>query len=346
MTTQRIIVTDPTLRDGSHACSHQISVEQIRRYATAAEAARVDYLEVGHGNGLGASSLQVGLCLVPEKEMLRTAKACLKETGLSVHVMPGFAIDKREIASALEAGVDLFRVGTHCTEADLAQRHISYVRNAGKEAWGILMMTHMASKEVLLEESKKMESYGAQGLVLMDSAGAAVPDDVRQKIGLLAEKLDMPIGFHAHNNLGLSVANSLAALEVGARILDGTARGFGAGAGNAPLELVVAAMQRLGYECRADLYKVLDAADLAAEIFAENLPVSNSITIVSGLAGVFSGFAKPVQRAAKQMGVDPRDVFFELGRRKVVGGQEDLILEVANDLAKKKKAASLSAEAI
>ncbi|MEI6072794.1 MAG: 4-hydroxy-2-oxovalerate aldolase [Verrucomicrobiae bacterium] len=346
MTTQRIIVTDPTLRDGSHACSHQISVEQIRRYATAAEAARVDYLEVGHGNGLGASSLQVGLCLVPEKEMLQTAKACLKETGLSVHVMPGFAIDKREIASALEAGVDLFRVGTHCTEADLAQRHISYVRNAGKEAWGILMMTHMASKEVLLEESKKMESYGAQGLVLMDSAGAAVPDDVRQKIGLLAEKLDMPIGFHAHNNLGLSVANSLAALEVGARILDGTARGFGAGAGNAPLELVVAAMQRLGYECRADLYKVLDAADLAAEIFAENLPVSNSITIVSGLAGVFSGFAKPVQRAAKQMGVDPRDVFFELGRRKVVGGQEDLILEVANDLAKKKKAASLSAEAI
>lgn len=335
MKTQRIIVTDPTLRDGSHACSHQISVEQIRRYATAAEAARVDYLEVGHGNGLGASSLQVGLSLVPEQEMLRTAKACLKETGLSVHVMPGFATAGREIASALEAGVDLFRVGAHCTEADLTQRHISYVRNAGKEAWGILMMTHMASKEVLLEESKKMESYGAQGLVLMDSAGAAVPDDVKQKIGLLADKLEVPVGFHAHNNLGLSVANSLAALEVGARILDATARGFGAGAGNAPLELVVAAMRRLGYECRADFYKVLDAAELAAEIFAENLPSSNSVTIVSGLAGVFSGFAKPVQRAAKQLGVDPRDVFFELGRRKVVGGQEDLILEVASELARK-----------
>ena len=339
MKNQRIIVTDPTLRDGSHACSHQISVEQIRRYATAAEAAGVDYLEVGHGNGLGASSLQVGLSLVPEGEMLATARACLKQTGLSVHVMPGFATTKREIANAIESGVDLFRVGSHCTEADLTQRHISYVRNAGKEAWGVLMMTHMAAKEVLLEESKKMESYGAQGIMLMDSAGAAVPDDVKQKIGLLADKLEVPVGFHAHNNLGLSVANSLAALEAGARILDGTARGFGAGAGNAPLELVVAAMQRLGYSCRADLYKVLDAGELAEELFAENLPVSNSITIVSGLAGVFSGFAKPVQRAAKQLGVDPRDVFVELGQRKVVGGQEDVILEVASELAARQKAA-------
>lgn len=339
MKNQRIIVTDPTLRDGSHACSHQISVEQIRRYATAAEAAGVDYLEVGHGNGLGASSLQVGLSLVPEGEMLATARACLKQTGLSVHVMPGFATIKREIVNGMAAGVDLFRVASHCTEADLTQRHISYVRNAGKEAWGVLMMTHMASKEVLLEESKKMQSYGAQGIMLMDSAGAAVPDDVKQKIGLLAEKLEVPVGFHAHNNLGLSVANSLAALEVGARILDGTARGFGAGAGNAPLELVVAAMQRLGYHCRADLYKVLDAGELAEELFAENLPVSNSITIVSGLAGVFSGFAKPVQRAAKQMGVDPRDIFVELGKRKVVGGQEDLILEVASELAARQQAA-------
>lgn len=337
MKSPRIIVTDPTLRDGSHACSHQISVEQIRRYATAAEAAGVDFLEVGHGNGLGASSLQVGLSLVPEREMLATARACLKNTGLSVHVMPGFATANREIANAIEVGVDLFRVGAHCTEADLTQRHITHVRNAGKEAWGILMMTHMASKDVLLEESKKMQSYGAQGIVLMDSAGAAVPDDVKQKIGLLADKLEVPVGFHAHNNLGLSVANSLAALEVGARILDGTARGFGAGAGNAPLELVVAAMQRLGYECRADLYKVLDAGELAEELFAANLPVSNSITIVSGLAGVFSGFAKPVQRAAKQLEVDPRDVFIELGKRKVVGGQEDLILEVVSELAARKK---------
>jgi len=257
--------------------------------------------------------------------------------------MPGFATAKREIAQALEIGVDLFRVASHCTEADVTQRHISYVRNAGKEAWGILMMTHMASKEVLLEESKKMQSYGAQGIVLMDSAGAAFPEVVKQKVGLLVEELDVPVGFHAHNNLGLSVANSLAALEVGARIIDGTACGLGAGAGNTPLELLVAVMKRLEYQCRADLYRVLDAAELASQLFAENLPFSNSITIVSGLAGVFSGFAKPVQRAAKQLGVDPRDVFLELGKRKVVGGQEDLILEVAYELAQRKQPDPVSA---
>jgi 4-hydroxy 2-oxovalerate aldolase len=336
-----IVVTDPTLRDGSHACSHQIHADQIKKYATAAEAARVDYLEVGHGNGLGASSLQVGLSLVPEREMLKIARSCLSQTKLSVHVMPGFATIKREIAGAVDLGVDLFRVGSHCTEADLTQRHISYVRNVGKEAWGILMMIHMTSKEVLLEEAKKMQSYGAQGIVLMDSAGASFPHDVTQKIGTLAKGLEVPVGFHAHDNLGLSIANSIAALEAGARIVDGTARGFGAGAGNAPIELLVAAMQRLGYNFKADLYKVLDAAELAAELFAKDLPTSNSVTIVSGLAGVFSGFAKPVIRAAKQMDVDPRDVFFELGKRKVIGGQEDLILEVASELARRKKISEL-----
>ncbi|MEO5804397.1 MAG: 4-hydroxy-2-oxovalerate aldolase [Verrucomicrobiota bacterium] len=341
MNSATIVVTDPTLRDGSHACSHQITAEQIKKYATAVEAAKVDYLEVGHGNGLGASSLQVGLSLVPEREMLKIARSCLKETRLSVHVMPGFATIKREIAGAVDLGVDLFRVGSHCTEADLTQRHISYVRNVGKEAWGILMMIHMASKEVLLEEAKKMQSYGAQGIVLMDSAGASFPHDVTQKIGALANGLEVPVGFHAHNNLGLSIANSIAALEAGARIVDGTGRGFGAGAGNAPIELLVAAMQRLGYKFKADLYKVLDAAELAAELFAKDLPVSNAVTIVSGLAGVFSGFAKPVIRAAKQMEVDPRDIFFELGQRKVVGGQEDLILEVATDLARRKKISHL-----
>ena len=341
MNSATIVVTDPTLRDGSHACGHQITAEQIQKYATAAEAAKVDYLEVGHGNGLGASSLQVGLSLVPEREMLKIARSCLNQTRLSVHVMPGFATIKREIAGAVDLGVDLFRVGSHCTEADLTQRHISYVRNVGKEAWGVLMMIHMAGQEVLLEEAKKMQSYGAQGIVLMDSAGASFPNDVTQKIGTLANGLDVPVGFHAHNNLGLSIANSIAALEAGARIVDGTARGFGAGAGNAPLELLVAAMQRLGYKFKADLYKVLDAGELAAELFAENLPVSNAVTIVSGLAGVFSGFAKPVIRAAKQMGVDPRDVFLELGKRKVVGGQEDIILEVASQLAQRRKISDL-----
>jgi 4-hydroxy 2-oxovalerate aldolase len=331
-----ITVCDATLRDGSHAYGHQITLEQTRAYATASEAAGFAFLEVGHGNGLGASSLQVGESLVDEGDMLRTAAACLKNTKLSVHVIPGFATIQREIVNAIDAGVDLFRIGCHCTEADITQRHISYVRTAGREAWGVLMMSHMASKETLLEEAKKMQSYGAQGIVLMDSAGAYFPKDVTAKIRLLAEKLEVPVGFHAHDNLGFSIANSVAALEAGARIIDGTAKGFGAGAGNAPLELLAAVLSHQGYPSTIDLYKALDAADLAAQLFAGFLPNSNGLTIVSGLAGVFSGFAKPVQRAATHLGVDPRDIFFELGRRQVVGGQEDLILEVANELSRRK----------
>lgn len=330
-----ITVCDATLRDGSHAYSHRINLDQVRAYAAASEAAGFDFLEVGHGNGLGASSLQVGESLVPEDEMLRAAKECLTNTRLSVHVIPGFATISREIDGAISCGVDLFRIGCHCTEADITQRHISHVRSAGLEAWGVLMMSHMAEPEVLLEEAKKMQSYGAQGVVLMDSAGAYFPTDVTAKIGLLENKLEIPVGFHAHDNLGLSIANSLAALDAGARIIDGTSKGFGAGAGNAPLELLAAVLGKREFSTRIDLYKALDAAETAAELFAGSLPDSNGLTIVSGLAGVFSGFAKPVRRAAEQLGVDPRDVFFELGKRKVVGGQEDLILAVAGELAKK-----------
>ena len=179
-------------------------------------------MEVGHGNGLGASSLQVGKSLLSEVEMLRVAKACLKHTKLCVHVIPGFATIHREIAQALDLGVDLFRIGCHCTEADITQRHISHVRSAEREAWGVLMMSHMVSAAVLLEEARKMQSYGAQGIVLMDSAGSYFPTDVTEKIGVLAGKLEVPVGFHAHNNLGLAVANSISALKEGARIVDGT----------------------------------------------------------------------------------------------------------------------------
>jgi 4-hydroxy 2-oxovalerate aldolase len=329
----QIIVCDSTLRDGSHAYKHRISLEQATAYATAADLAGYSYLEVGHGNGLGASSLQVGESLVPEAEMLGAVRQCLRNTKLSVHLIPGLATINKEIVRALDVGVDLFRVGAHCTEADVTQRHIGYVRDAGREAWGVLMMSHMASAEVLLDEARKMESYGAQGIVLMDSAGRSFPKDVSEKISLLTANLSVPVGFHAHQNLGLGIANSLTALEAGAGILDGTAKGFGAGAGNAPLEVLAAVLQLQGYQSTVDLYKSLDASEIAAKLFAGFLPDSNPITIVSGLAGVFSGYLKPVQRAAEQLGIDPRDILIGLGNRKVVAGQEDLILEVASEIA-------------
>jgi 4-hydroxy 2-oxovalerate aldolase len=252
---------------------------------------------------------------------------------LSVHVIPGFATVKKEIVRAIAAGVDLFRIGCHCTEADISERHISYLRTAGREVWGVLMMSHMVSAGVLLEEAKKMQSYGAQGVVLMDSAGAYMPDDVTERIGLLASNLDVPIGFHAHNNLGLSIANSICALRAGARIIDGSARGLGAGAGNAPLEILAAVLKKENHNSNVNLYSAIDSSEVAGALFEGSLPETNGVAIISGLAGVFSGFAKPVQRVAAQMGVDPRDVFFELGKRGAVGGQEDLIIEVASALA-------------
>ena len=336
----KTIICDSTLRDGSHACAHQLTVEQIRDYATAADQAGVDYVEVGHGNGLGASSLQVGESRLSDAEMLSTAASCLRQARLSVHVMPGIATVDRDLRPAIDAGVALFRIGAHCTEADLTQRHITYVRNTGRLAWGVLMMTHMATPELLVEEGLKLQNYGAQGLVLMDSAGALLPDQVSARITRLVDRLDLPIGFHGHQNLGLAVANSIAALDAGARILDATARGFGAGAGNTPLELLAAVLHQSNRLNSLNLYRALDAGEVAGRLFAGQLPVSDAITIVSGLSGVFSGFVKPVLRISRELAVDPRDVFIELGRRAVVGGQEDLILEVAHQLAARKTTSS------
>jgi 4-hydroxy 2-oxovalerate aldolase len=201
------------------------------------------------------------------------------------------------------------------------------------------MMSHMVGVALLVEEGLKMQAYGAESLMIMDSAGAFLPDDVRERIGGLVEGLTIPVGFHAHNNLGCAIANSIAAVEAGATILDGSARGFGAGAGNAQLEVLVAVLDKLGYATGIDLYKVLDLADFAEKELMESVPCISSTSVVSGLAGVFSGFLKPVERIAREYGVDPRDIFFELGRRSVVAGQEDLILEVAQELRKPSKVA-------
>jgi 4-hydroxy 2-oxovalerate aldolase len=329
----KILISDPTLRDGNHAVNHQMNAHQIKAYASAADAAGIPVVEVGHGNGLGASSLQVGESLLDDETILRIARESLTHSKLGIHVMPGFATINKDLKMALDMGVDVFRVAAHCTEADITQRHISYVRDRGKEVYGVLMMSHMASKDVLAEEAQKMESYGAEGVIIMDSAGAYLPVDVKERIGELVKRLNIPVGFHAHNNLGMAIANSVAAADAGATILDGTARGFGAGAGNAQLEVLVAVLERIGYSTGIDLYKILDASDLAEEEVLREIPRIKTSSIVSGLAGVFSGFAKHVERISGEYGVDPRDVFFELGRRKIVAGQEDMIIEVATTLA-------------
>ena len=332
---RRIILNDATLRDGSHAIKHQLTVEQIARYAEAAEAAGIPIVEVGHGNGLGASSLNVGVSLIDDLTMLETARQKLVRSKLGVLAIPGFATVEKDIKPAIEIGVDVVRIASHCTEADITQRHINYVRKKGKEVYGVLMMSHMAPNDVLLAECKKLESYGAEGVILMDSAGASVPDEVSERIGFLTDNLQIAVGFHAHNNLGMGVANSIAAVQAGAAILDGCARGFGAGAGNAQIEILVAVLEKMGYSTGVDLYKILDLSDICESDIIPMIPVVRSSSIISGLAGVFSGFAKHVERISREFGVDPRDIFFELGKMRVIAGQEDKILEVAVKLAER-----------
>jgi len=332
----RILFFDSTLRDGSHAISHQLSANNIRDYCSEADFAELYTIIVGHGNGLAASSLQVGLSALSDAEMLTTARQELKKTKLGVFLIPGFGTIKDDLAPAIDIGVDLVCVSAHCTEADITKQHIEYVRSRGKEAYGVLMMQHMVSKERLLEETSQMQEYGALGVILMDSAGASIPAVVSERVRFLVDGLDIRVGFHAHNNLGLAIANSYAAIEAGATIIDGTLRGFGAGAGNCQLEVLAGLLYKVGIATGSNLYKLMDLSENIVSKMMKKPQEITSVCLSSGLAGVFSGFAKHVVKAAERFGVDPRDIFFELGRRKMVAGQEDFIVDVALELANKK----------
>lgn len=332
----QISITDSSLRDGNHAVGHQLDVPMIRKYCQLVEEANVSIVEIGHGNGLGASSLLVGESRITDIEFIETARSELNNSKLGMHVIPGFATIKRDLKTAIDLGVDVFRIASHCTEADITQRHIQYCRENNKKVFGVLMMSHMAEAETLVGEAIKMQGYGAEGVILMDSAGAYLPSDVREKVSKLVNSLSIQVGFHAHNNLGLSVANSLVAVECGASLIDGCSRGFGAGAGNAPIELLVSVFKKMEIETGIDLYKILDAADWAETHMIKSNPGISSGSIISAFAGVFSGFLKPVNRISKKFSLDPRDVFVELGKRKVVAGQEDVILEVAEYLKSSK----------
>ncbi|WP_309111559.1 4-hydroxy-2-oxovalerate aldolase [Saccharothrix sp.] len=326
-----VTIYDPTLRDGQHAVKHQLSAAALRGYAEAADAAGIPVVEVGHGNGLGASSLQVGRAAVSDDVMLSTVREALRHSRMGVFMLPGWGTSD-DLRKALAHGADVVRVGVHCTETSLAERHLDFLASEGAEAHCVLMMSHMASPAELAGHAVTAVGYGARGVGIMDSAGHFLPSDVSERIGAIAEAVDVPVIFHGHNNLGMAVANSVAAAEAGAAIIDGCARGFGAGAGNTQLEVLVPVLERTGYRTGIDLYALLDAAEFAERELMPAPPVTGSLSIVSGLAGVFSGFKHPVLEASARAGVDPRDVFFELGRRQAIAGQEDLIVDVVAHL--------------
>ncbi len=331
----KIIVVDSSLRDGSHAIKHKLNISQIDSYAYFTEKAKIPILEIGHGNGLGASSIQVGESLLSDSKMIKTAKKQIDKTLLCVFSIPGFAT-KKNIKDAIVSGADIFRIAAHCTEADITEEHIKFVKESGKIAYASLMMTHMASKQTLLKECNKLVNYGAESITIMDSAGSYMPDEVYKRIRFLKNKIDIPLGFHAHNNLGLAIANSLSAVKGGATILDATIWGFGAGAGNAQLEVLIPVLEKNGYYTDIDFYKVLDTCDWAKDELINDIPVVKPLNIISGLSGVFSGFIEHVENAALSYDVDPRDIFFELAQKKVIAGQEDLVIQVALELKREK----------
>ena len=330
----KLMLFDSTLRDGNHAVRHQIRKDQIEDYCLAMDGTGVYTIIVGHGNGLGASSLQVGFSRLTEHEMLETARKNLEKTKLGAYMIPGFGTIRDNLEPAIRDGVEVFTIGCHCTEADTTKQHIEFLRKKGKEVYGVLMMYHMASAEKLLEEARKMQSYGAMGVILMDSAGASTPELVQRSISTLYEGLQIHVGFHPHNNMGMAVANAYTAYLEGADIIDGTLRGFGAGAGNCQLENVAALFEKCRIKTGIDFYRMLDASETVMPELMGREMGQEPLSIVSGQAGVFSAFKLPVQKAAEEFHVDPRDIFYELGRRKVVAGQEDMIVEVAESLSR------------
>jgi 4-hydroxy 2-oxovalerate aldolase len=333
---REILISDPTLRDGNHAVKHKISLDSVARYCTFADDAGIPIVEVGHGNGLGASSLLIGLMPHSDQELLTVARNNLKTSKLGIHVIPGLATIEKDIVPAIDIGVDVFRVACHCTEATVTKSHIEYLKNRGKIVYGVLMMTALIDTKTLVSEFKKMEEYGAETVLIMDSTGTFLPQDVHERIVALKESLSCKVGFHGHNNLGLAIANSLEAANSGADIIDACICGFGAGAGNAQLEVLIPVLEKSGFKTSVDFKKLIRGADHVKEYLVKSVPTISSIHVLTSLNKLFSGFEKPIIKAAKLHGIEYSSLIFELGNRKLVAGQEDIILEVAKRLEKTK----------
>jgi 4-hydroxy 2-oxovalerate aldolase len=334
---KKIIITDSSLRDGNHSVSHSIELSSIKKYCQAADNAGIPIVEIGHGNGLGASSLLIGKASFSDHDMLKTARENLSDSKLGVHVIPGIATIEKDIKPAIDLGVDVFRIASHCSEATVTKSQIEFLRKKNIEVFGVLMMTALASPEELVKNALEMQAYGALGIIIMDSTGTYLPYDVEKRIKLLVDKLEIPVGFHAHNNLSYAIHNSVVAIQNGATYIDACIRGFGAGAGNAPLEILIPVLDKYGYKVDVNFKKIIIEADKVLNYLIPKVPVSAPVNILTGLNKLFSGFEKPIINASKINKLEYSSLIFELGNRKLVAGQEDLILEVANNLKKYNK---------
>lgn len=330
--TQAVTLVDTTLRDGMSSVSHQFTTDNVAAIAAGLDRAGVPTIEVAHGIGLGASSIQYGQAAATDPEYIRAAVGAVEHADIAALYVPGIAT-LTELQGAIDAGIRTVRVAVHCTEADCAQQPVEWAKSKGLTVMCFLMMSHKLEPEPLAEQAAKLDSYGADVVYVVDSAGAMVPQQAGARVAALRSAINAHIGFHAHNNLGVGIANALTAAENGATYIDGSLRGLGASAGNAQTEVLAAAFERAGWRTNVDLFGLIDTAEHVVAPLMTEPQIVDETALVLGYAGVYSTFFHPTKRAAKKFGLPTRDILLELGRRGVIGGQEDMIIDVASELA-------------